>query len=85
MCVLLLTSPTKNGRQRKPKQKAFVNDGNVVFFHFETTGFGSDAEIIQIAARCRGATFNVYILPDGDIDPRVRLTRISKAPFSSLS
>lgn len=45
---------------------------NVVFFHIETTGFGNDAEIIQIAASCRGNTFNVYILPDGDIHPKVR-------------
>lgn len=62
------TSSTSNGAQQR-KRRSKVTE-NVVFFHLETTGFGTDAEIIQIAAAYRGKMFNEYILPDGDIHPK---------------
>lgn len=57
------------------KQRTQVTAKNVVFFHLETTGFGNDAEIIQIAACCRRKTFSVLIIPNGDIHPKVRMMK----------
>ncbi|XP_034246729.1 uncharacterized protein LOC117648344 [Thrips palmi] len=62
------SNSTSNGGRRKAR--TLLTARIVVFFHFETTGFGEDAEIIQIAASCHNKTFNAYILPDGDIHPK---------------
>lgn len=61
-------SLTSNNVRRKPMTQETAS--RVVFFHLETTGFGHDAEIIQITASCYGQTFNAYLLPEGEIHPK---------------
>ena len=67
--VYFLLSLTSNNVRRKPMTQETAS--RVVFFHLETTGFGHDAEIIQITASCYGQTFNAYLLPEGEIHPKV--------------
>lgn len=40
-----------------------LDDINVIYFDLETTDLSSDAEIIQIAAKCNEKTLNLYVNP----------------------
>lgn len=42
----------------------------IIFFDLETTGFGSTAGILQIAAGCNGSYFNKYVTPTTVINPK---------------
>lgn len=50
-----------------PEPQALEEDCVTVIVDTETTGFGKDAEIVQIAAKCGNNTFNAYMLPTGKI------------------
>jgi len=54
--------------------------GDLIYFDAETTGLSTkDEEIIQMAARCKGLQFEVFVNPDKTIGQKTKdLTGISK-------
>lgn len=46
-----------------PEEMPLAEDCAVVFVDVETTGLGTEAEIIQLAAKCNDATFHANMLP----------------------
>ncbi|XP_041075012.1 protein PML-like isoform X2 [Polyodon spathula] len=57
-CAGCLPSPAPAADQHIP-----VEDHSIVFFDLETTGLGSNCDIIQLSAVCMEKTFDVYMVP----------------------
>lgn len=73
--VLLAAQAKPASRAEKKKKKKQVPAAPVVLLDVETTGFGNKAEIIQLAVKCKGTTFSVYIVPAGSIHPQASKVR----------
>ena len=67
--------PASSAQQQEKKNKNQVPACPVVLMDVETTGFGNDSEIVQLAAKCKGITFSVYVLPTGGIQPQASKVR----------
>jgi DNA polymerase III epsilon subunit-like protein len=51
--------------------KVIEPDSEIIFFDLETTGFGKNAEVVEIAACSARGNFSAYIMPDKRIPEKV--------------